>query len=60
MIKTIVVQSSEVEIVRCPQWDAMHGSECWGLKPKHENVYYCVGSKELCQESLDDFKKGEM
>ena len=59
-MRTVVVSSEEMEIVRCPQWDVIHGGECWGLKPGNENSFYCVGSREMCQEWLEDFKKGEM
>lgn len=56
MLKTIVVPSSEMEIVRCPQWDDKFGGECWGLKPKNHNAYYWIGSKDECENEHQNFK----
>ena len=51
-MKEIKVATSEMEVVRCAQWDSRFGGKCYGLKPKCANAYYMVGSKEECQAHL--------
>lgn len=59
MYKTIKVPASEMEIVRCPQFDVDFRGICYGLKPKCADSYYYVGTEQECQEELEYFKRLE-
>lgn len=59
MIKSIEVPTSEMEIVRYPQWDEKCGYPCYWLKPKAYNRFYWAGTEKECREWFDFFKKIE-
>lgn len=59
MRQVIKVPTSQMEIIRKPQWDEKFGSECWVLKPKGYDAYYWLGSKQECEDELKRFEEME-
>ena len=55
----IKVPSSQMEVVRRPEWDDKFGGECWCLKPIGIDCYYWVGTKADCKKEHQWFKENE-